>query len=393
MKTRLLLLLMVFAACSEETPQQGWSLQFNDEALRERVSDTYAEILRGGCEGERIFTFVSYDEPRRLPRLEPGTYGFFARAGDEDCFWYAGGCVEHGVPLEQSAAFEVVMQPLDQEVDSCAEIDCSMASCELKFDSSASSEGCDDVQALPVAAYDFREANEGGVTDVSRQAPQVDLQVDERDPPGASFSAEEGLTLDGGRVEASQPDSAELGQRLRASRGFSISVWARAGHEEPVGPARLVTYSSQAADGGFTIGQFGNEMHARVKTELTPTSGSTDREGKRVYLSVSFSADALHHYVLTYNERDGQMRFYYDGRLAARRIQLFEGAPAQLAWDESSARLGFGDEFGPAGEAGPDRQWDGAIVQTSLYAGVLSAQEVLGLFDAGEGEVCGADAP
>ena len=96
------------AACTER--ETRWDLSYAPESLALEVSELRAEIRQGSCDGPAIF---SSDLPaaNEFPVLEPGRYGFFARASDGNCQWFASGCLDRDLPLGDGEGITLVLSP------------------------------------------------------------------------------------------------------------------------------------------------------------------------------------------------------------------------------------------------------------------------------------------
>lgn len=97
------------AACSETTPPVAWRFRFADATLASRALVVRTEIRFGGCSGAPAFVTRVADGVigETPPELAPGRYGFYGRARDADCFWFAEGCAEADLPSK--ATIEVVL--------------------------------------------------------------------------------------------------------------------------------------------------------------------------------------------------------------------------------------------------------------------------------------------
>jgi hypothetical protein len=88
----------------------GWGVDFHSDALRARATLVEAQVRRGGCDGSTLFsTRISAAEAGDNPtELAPGRYGFYARARDANCVWFATGCTEARLPSDTTLT--VVLQ-------------------------------------------------------------------------------------------------------------------------------------------------------------------------------------------------------------------------------------------------------------------------------------------
>lgn len=115
-----LLLLSLSGAC-DESAHAPWLVRFPSDAPRGCSALLEVWILRGGCADGLPEVFRSEYGARVRPgpiqTLEPGRYGFGARARDAAGNWFADGCTEVTLPLEDGQAIEVMLTrsatPLD----------------------------------------------------------------------------------------------------------------------------------------------------------------------------------------------------------------------------------------------------------------------------------------
>lgn len=387
--------LMSGVGCKDDAAQQSWDVTFADQSLSTRNADIQAEILRGGCEGTTSFVFTSFGETPRLPRVDPGVYGFYARAADASCFWYAAGCQEVTLPTDDP--IEVQLTALSDERRSCDDMDCALSACtppEVVADDL--SDFCTAVGTSPIVAYDFAadaEASSLMAIDRAVATPDLALTPDPRDPIGLSFSPEAGLSLSGGRLEADLASSAALGGALSSSAtqpdAVTVSLWITPSERSEQGPGRIVTYAAGPDDGGFLVGQFEDQVQVRVRTQLTPKSGALDPAGKRADLGVQVDIGVSTHIVFSYNEFSGELRLFKNGVFVAKRSHRVAGEPAQFAWNLAEARLALGDAFNVPSDQVDVRQWTGSVRQAAIYHTALSTKEISALYRAGRSTLCG----
>jgi len=108
--------LLACTACDAGARSLRWRLEFEDPAVRADADQVVARVLRGGCDATRSV----YEETLRegasamtAPDLEPGRYGFAARARDDTtCRFVAEGCEEVDLPLEDGAEIVTLLQTL-----------------------------------------------------------------------------------------------------------------------------------------------------------------------------------------------------------------------------------------------------------------------------------------
>ncbi|MEM9862610.1 MAG: hypothetical protein AAF938_13385 [Myxococcota bacterium] len=99
---RLFLLLLASACAAETSPP--WVIAFEDDEMRARSRIVEAQIREGGCSGDVVHDvrFSVNGSPEAMPpRLDPGRFGFSARAVGEDCEVVGEGCVEVDLPVDR----------------------------------------------------------------------------------------------------------------------------------------------------------------------------------------------------------------------------------------------------------------------------------------------------
>ncbi len=128
-------MLLAVSACGDGDPRAlDWSIVFADEALRADARLVEAEIRQGGCDGEVVWSATIRPDDldgMRPPALEPGTWGFAARARDASCVWIAAGCepAELGAD-DQPASVRTVLAEATP-VAACAPESCRAGECGL----------------------------------------------------------------------------------------------------------------------------------------------------------------------------------------------------------------------------------------------------------------------
>lgn len=226
-----------------------------------------------------------------------------------------------------------------------------------------------------IALYSFLEGEGTVVTDLSGYglALNLDLQGNAQWIPGGGVKF-----LAGSKAVASAQGSTKLYDAIAGDQGsneYSIEAWIRADSDNQSGPARIVTYSSDANNRNFTLGQNVDYLDWRNRT----TNPDVSNNGVPSFNNPGFiSANTeLNHVVATYDQVNGRQIFWNN--------QLIPGdddtAAASLAnWDESYI-------FGLANETNDiDRQWLGQTLFVAVYNKALSASQVAVNFDAGVGE-------
>lgn len=212
------------------------------------------------------------------------------------------------------------------------------------------------------------------VPDRAETDPYVPLAAADRDPVGVVFR-DEGVLLDGGRLEASLEDGQALATAIMRAGSFTIEAWVETERNDQTGPARIVTYSSGAFSRAVSLMQNGTTLETRLR------STATDENGIDLGFVVAdvFPASAPRQLVLTFDGETGWARVYLDGELRGEREHQVTGAPATLNWDTDFNRLGCGDEFDTKGDA---RVWRGTLWAVRIWSAALDDVQVACRLDA-----------
>lgn len=173
----------------------------------------------------------------------------------------------------------------------------------------------------------------------------------------ARLNRHQGLVLTGGAYLVKDADGALL-DACRKSGQLTIEALITPDHLKQNGPARAVTFSSNAGERNFTLGQQGDRLVLRLRTPSTGNNG--------VNPEVSLcrvAAGRPQHVAVTY--RPGETVCYLDGK------QVYRGRDVQgdlSNW--SPQHLLLGDEW----DGG--RDWAGAIEGVAIFSRALGAEEI-----------------
>lgn len=174
------------------------------------------------------------------------------------------------------------------------------------------------------------------------------------------------LRLSGGsRLRGSQPPQ-RFYEAWRASSAFTCELWLQTERTDQQGPARIVSFSTNASQRNLTIGQQGDALEVRLRTTQTDANGMPATSTPAGSLT-----NELTHVVVS-RDAAGQLRIDIDGREVARRT-----VPGDFSnWD-----TGFPLLLG--NEASGDRPWLGRLVLFAVYDRALTESEARRNFEAG----------
>jgi hypothetical protein len=209
-----------------------------------------------------------------------------------------------------------------------------------------------------VVLYKFSEGRGSKVLDVSEINPALDLTVS--DTNRVEWLEDGGLSLDSVDVKIeSEIPATKLFNRLSASNEFTVEVWVQSANLTQSGPARIVSYSLDAGQRNFTLGQERDSLAFRLRT---PESGLN---GSKPSLIIPGIFDlSLTHIVSTF---DGDTsKVYVNGELQAPVLKLTGGFSN---WDDSHLVI-LGNE------TSLDRQWLGKLYLVAVYDRALTLEEV-----------------
>ncbi len=231
-----------------------------------------------------------------------------------------------------------------------------------------------------IAFYDFKDGTGGVVADKSGVAPAADLTLN-----GPTLMSSYGISVDTGVAIAPATTSRKLYDEIAdvntGTQQYSIEAWVTPADTVQEGPARIVSYSANAGNANFMLGQVQYFYHMRNRSTNTDVGAN----GRPELANLDQDLQArLQHVVVTYDRYRGR-RIYVDTRLT--RSKAGEGdmdadnVAALPLWNwNPNFNLALGNE--PSG----DRQWKGQIRLLAIYKAVLTDEQIQQNFDAGVGK-------
>ncbi len=149
-----------------------------------------------------------------------------------------------------------------------------------------------------------------------------------------------------------------LFEACRKSGQLTIETVISTASLQQSGPARIVTFSLDAGNRNFTLGQDGDKLILRVRTPQTGLNGS-----KPQLTLTTLPLNRAVHLAVTY--QSGKTTCYLEGK----QVMTTNKVRGDFSnWEPY--KLLFGDE------AAGDRDWQGMLDGVSLYARVLTEAEV-----------------
>ncbi len=179
----------------------------------------------------------------------------------------------------------------------------------------------------------------------------------------AKFDDSGTMQLEGGAVTVDGGNQTLL-DACKLSNELSIEIILTAAKKKQTGPARIVTFSSNANSRNFTLGHEGDHLILRLRTPRTGNNGSPP-ETKLAPVT----AGTPQHIVVTYS--DGRLLCFVNGK------KVLEDAKVRgnfSNWEKHHLLLG--DEYDGK------RDWAGSIQRLGLYSRALDAAEIQERYEA-----------
>lgn len=204
--------------------------------------------------------------------------------------------------------------------------------------------------------YDFADQDSAIVRDRAGVGQPLNLRIEK---PGRVRRKSGTLEVTGDTVIRSEKSARRLVDAVRRSGGVTIEAWIRPNGLKQKGPARIVTFSRNATERNFTLGQEARRVEVRLRTTETSDNGIPSIQTHDRSLS-----QELMHVVYT-RDRRGQARVYVDGRQLLQ--QKVAGAISN--WNGSYS-------IALANELSGGRPWRGTYHLVAIYGRDLSPREV-----------------
>ena len=177
-------------------------------------------------------------------------------------------------------------------------------------------------------------------------------------PRGKAKFADNGvMQLERGAIVVVGGDETLL-EACKISNELSIEIIFTAARKQQFGPARIVTFSSNANSRNFTLGHEGDHLILRLRTPRTGNNGSPP-ETKLA----AVTEGTPQHVVVTYG--DGLLNCFVNGKRVVEDLKL-RGDFSN--WGKHHLLLG--DEYDGK------RDWAGSVQRLGLYSRALDAVEI-----------------
>ena len=216
-----------------------------------------------------------------------------------------------------------------------------------------------------VVLYTFQEGAGILVNDVSGYGTPLNLQI--QNPNDATWLPNGGLVLDGNNIIKSTVAATKIRTAATATNAITLEAWVKPVDVHQDGPARIITYSVDASDRNFTLGQEDDEYVARLRTN----SGTTQNGFPEFFTDPLVNVNAPQHVVYT-RDASGQEKWYIDGTV----VDSDHRSGNFTNWDQSYF-------FALGNELTMNRKWNGTFYLAAVYAKALNPNEVALNYQAG----------
>ena len=218
--------------------------------------------------------------------------------------------------------------------------------------------------ASAIALFTFSEGTGAVTMDTSGVGVPIALQIE-----GMEWVDGGGLRNVNGKAQASEADSRKLFDMIAPGNEYSVEAWVIPDNTAQDGPARIVSYSLDAAVRNFTMGQNAIYYQLRNRSAATGVNGTPALEALDPQTDT-----VLQHVVMTFDAASGR-KVYVNGQLGVE-----ENTPDTLDWLDNQF-LVIGNEVTN------NRLWQGVIKLVAVHNKALTAAEIQQNFDAGTGNV------
>jgi outer membrane protein assembly factor BamB len=172
----------------------------------------------------------------------------------------------------------------------------------------------------------------------------------------ADHDAEGRMVFSGGAFVAPEAEKRLL-EACRLSDELGVEAVVRPASLSVTGPARIISFSSNASSRNFTLGQAEDKLVLRLRTS------QSDENGTNPEITLGPLKEGVDHHVIV-SYQPGRLRYYLNGKLE----RDFEDLKGDLQnWSEHT--LIFGDE------ADGERLWSGALDGVAIFNRAIDEKE------------------
>jgi hypothetical protein len=123
----------------------------------------------------------------------------------------------------------------------------------------------------PLVLYDFRQADGNTIKDTGDAGKPLDLKI--ADSSAVKWLSDGGLQINEPVLIKSETPAAKIINACRKTGEISIEAWITPANTTQMGPARIVSLSTDTSNRNFTLGQESSAYVMRLRTTKTTTNG------------------------------------------------------------------------------------------------------------------------
>jgi len=235
-------------------------------------------------------------------------------------------------------------------------------------------EGQGRVEDAVIAKYEFKTGEGTTAYDSSGVFPPLDLEFERNVTwlPGRGVELTDPDNQEDTRLLGSENASAKLYKKIAGPEGsqqYTIEAWIINASTALDGPARIVTYSGNAQNSNFTMGQDTDYYSFRNRSNKTGNTGSAP-----VLESNNNAGDLktqLQHVVFTFDEENGRNIYVNGIKTAYEGVRSDPAVPALIGSWSNVYRFVLGNEYRA------HRQWLGKILFVAIHNRALTEDEIV----------------
>ncbi len=217
--------------------------------------------------------------------------------------------------------------------------------------------------------YAFDENSGETIEDVSGSGASLDLTIENGNFEWGSHD----IDFTGANRASNLTPSNKVVTACQTTNEITLEAWLTPDNSAQGGPARILTYSSDANNRNFTLAQEGGTYIARLRTTTNGDNGSN------VIASGGAISTAGESHVVFTRTAGGVATLYFNGVAVDA-----ESIGGDFSGWNSSYAFGIGNEFDATSNS-TARDWQGVYHMAAVYSRALTAAEVSQNFEAGPG--------